>query len=143
MGHGLYRLDDVVLLVAHRAQGQTAGELHGVPGGGIVPHLAGDDEHGDRVQPAAHHAGECIGAAGPGGDADRRDAVVQPGIGLRRNGAGLLVVVVGDVQGRVVAKRIVQVHGAAAHHREHVGDAVGGKKVGDVVGETLGHGRSS
>ena len=130
--HILDGLGDVVLLVAHGAQRRT-GVLQGVPGRGVIAHLAGDDEHGDGVQPAAHDTGQRVGAAGAGGHADRRDLIFQPGVGFRRNGAGLLMVVVGHMQPRVMAQRIVQVHSAAAHDRENIRHTARRQKVRHII----------
>ena len=130
--HVLDGLGDVVLLVAHGAQRRT-GVLQGVPGRGVIAHLAGDNEHGYRVQPAAHDTGQRVGAAGAGGHADRRDLIFQPGVGFRRNGAGLLMVVVGHMQPGVMAQRIVQVHSAAAHDGENIRHTARRQKVRHII----------
>ena len=50
------------------------------------------------------------------------------------------MVVVGDMQARMMPEGIVQMHGAAAHHRKHIGDAVGAQEIGYIIGQTLFHG---
>ena len=136
-GHGGNRFGDIVFLVAHRAQGQAIGKLRGIAGRGIVPNLAGDHEHRDGIQPAAHHTGQGVGAAGAGGNAQGGNFVINAGI--CRNGACLLVMVIGNMQRRVVAQCIIQMHGAAAHHAEHIRNAVRRKKIGHIIGQTLFH----
>ena len=132
LGHAADRLDDIVLLVAHCTQ-RGAGVLQGIAGRGVVTHLTADDEHRDAVQPAAHNTGQSIRAARPGRHADRRDLIFQPRVSFRRNGAGLLVVVVGHMQLLVVAQCVIQVHCTTAHDREHIGHAFFRKKVCDII----------
>ena len=138
-GHGGNRFGDIVFLVAHRAQGQAIGKLRGIAGRGIVPNLAGDHEHRDGIQPAAHHTGQGVGAAGAGSNAQGGNFVINTGVCFRRNGTCLLVMVIGNVQRRVVAQCIIQMHGAAAHHAEHIRNAVRRKKIGHIIGQTLFH----
>ena len=138
-GHVGNRFGDIVFLVAHRAQGQAIGKLCGIACGRIVPNLAGDYKHRDRIQPAAYHTGQGVGAAGAGGNAQGGNFVINTGICFRRNGTCLLVMVIGNMQRRVVAQCIIQMHGAAAHHAEHIRNAVRRKKIGHIIGQTLFH----
>lgn len=49
------------------------------------------------------------------------------------------MMVIGNMQRRVVAQCIIQMHGAAAHHAEHIRNAVRRKKIGHIIGQTLFH----
>lgn len=130
--HVLDRLSNIVLLVTHGAQRRT-GVLQSVPGRGVIAHLAGDNEHGDGVQPAAYYTGQRIGTAGAGGHTDRRNFIFQTGVGLSRNGTGLLMVVVGHMQPGVMAQRIVQMHSAAAHDGENIRHTARRQKVRHII----------
>ena len=133
------RFGNIVFLVAHRAQGQAIGKLRGIAGRGIVPNLAGDYKHRDRIQPAANHAGQGVGAAGAGGNAQGGNFVINAGVCFRRNGACLLVMIIGNVQRRVMPQSIIQVHCTAAYHAEHIRNAMRRKKISHIIGQTLFH----
>ena len=132
LGHGFHRLHDVVFLIAHGPQ-RRSGKLQGIAGSGIIAHLAGYYKHGNGIQPAANHAGDGVGAARAGGDTHRSNLVFQPGIGFRRNGASLLVVVVGYLQPFVMTQRVVEVHGAAANNGKHIRNAFADQKVSHII----------
>ena len=137
-GHGRGGLNDVVLLVAHGPERRFR-KGQRIAGGGVVAHLSAYNEHGNGVQPAAHHAGQGVGSAGACGDADCGNPVVQTGIGLRRHGAGLLVMIVGYMQLGMMSQRVIEMHSAPADHAENVRHAPGRQKIGHIVRQSLLH----
>ena len=133
--HGVLRhrprhRDDVHLLVAELAQRRRRGGGHR-----LALHLAGHDDHRQRIDVGAEHAGERVGAAGAAGDLHERGTAGESRVALRRHRARLLVVAREPAQARATADGVVQVHRAAAGDDEGVGDAVAHERAHHVVGE--------
>jgi hypothetical protein len=126
LGQGRHHRDDVDLLQAHLAHAAVALEV-GALG------LAGDEQAGRGVEPRAGQAGDGVGPARPGGEEGATQAAAHLGVGFRRHGAGLLVQVRHALDAGMVEEGIVEVHGPAAGHHEHVADVLSGYELGDVV----------
>ena len=138
LGHGCDRSDNIVLLIAHGPKRRFR-KRQRIAGGGVITHLSAYDKHGNRVQPAAYNAGQGIGPSGACGHADSGDPVVQTGIGLRRHGAGLFMVIISHMQLGMMAQRIVQMHGPSAYHAENICYAPRRQKIGHIVRQSLLH----
>ena len=138
LGHRRDGLYDIILLIAHGAD-LGARFLQGEAGGGIIADLSADHQHGDGIQPSADHAGQSVGSAGTCCDADGSNAVVQPGIGLGGHGAGLFMVIVSNLQHRVMTKSVIQVHGTAADNTEDIGYTFRSKKVSNIICQSHFH----
>ena len=117
--HTVNGFTDIKLLVAHGADAHT-----GPPGRCIIAHLPRQYQHGNGIQPSPHHTGNCIGSSRTGGDAQRRDAVVNPGVSLSSHGACLLMVVIDTVKPLLVPQAVVQMHGASPCHHESLADSL-------------------
>ena len=119
--HGSDGRADIKFLVSERTDPRTAGQ--GIACSPVIADLAGNDHHGNGIQPRTHHAGDGVGPAGTGGHADCRRTIVDPGIAFRSDGGGLFMMVVGDLQPRLMAQRVVEMHSAAADHTEGMNDS--------------------
>jgi len=97
---------DVGLLVPELAERQPGGTDHRVP-----THVPRENDHRKGVHPRAPHAGDGVGAPGATRDVDRGDAVGEPVVGLRGDGAGLLVVARHPAEALLAAHRVVEMHG--------------------------------
>ena len=106
---------------------------------GVITHLAGKNQHGNRIQPAAYHAGDGIGSAGAGGYTDSRNLIMNTGIALRCNGAGLLMMVEITVKPWLMPKTIIQVHRSSAGNHKHIGDPLLHQFFGNIVRNLHSH----
>ena len=75
----------------------------GIPCGGIISYLSAYDEHGYGVKPSSHHSCQGVGPSGACCDTYSSYPVIYPGICFRCDGAGLLMVVVCDLQAFLVS----------------------------------------
>ena len=119
---------DVELLPAQRAQRQTA-PAHRQRG----LHLPRDDEQRDRVLISARDAVQGVDRAWSARHAERRHVAVDARIRLRRHRRRLLMVAVRRPELRVMPDRVVEMHGAAAHDREDMLDALLHEEIRNVV----------
>ena len=117
--HAVNGFTYVKLLVSHGADAHA-----GPPGRGIIAHLPRQYQHGNRIQPSPHHSGNGIGPSRTRGDAERRNAVVNPGISLSSHGACLLMVVIDTVKPLLVSQAVIQVHGSSPCHHESLADSL-------------------
>ena len=138
LGHGRRGFYNVIFLVSHCAH-SGAGLLHGKAGGRVITDLPGHNEHRNGIQPAAQNAGQRVCSAGTRRHADCGDPVVQPGIGFRRHGAGLLMMVICHAELLMVAEGVVQVHRPAADDGKHIRHPVTGQEVRHIIRQTLFH----
>ena len=96
-------------------------------------HLAGDKEHGRRIEPSAGNASDSVGAAGPGSDHADAEVIGSFGVSLGAHRAGLLMRVADRLDCSLSAERMVQVHSAAAGYQKHVLHALFGNESHNVV----------
>ena len=132
LSHRLHGFHNVVFLVSHRPHSGPR-RLQCVPGRRVVPHLSADDKHRNGIQPSPDHPGQRVRSAGAGGHAHRGNFVLQPCISLRRNGTSLFMMVVGHPQPLMMPQRVIQVHGASAHHAENIRHPVCRQKVSHII----------
>ena len=124
---------DVDFLHAHLpdAQGCAIGVVH--PVGAL--HLSRNEHARRRVEPRASQAGNRVGPARAGRDERDPEIIRRLRIVFGGDGAGLLVQVADVLDVHATRQRIVEVHGAAAGHQEHVLDTLIRDEADDVIGE--------
>ena len=125
--------DDVDLLHAHLPDAQRCAVGVVDPVGTL--HLPGDEEARGRIEPRASHPGDRVGPAGAGRHQRDAQMIRRLGVVFGGDGTGLFVQIAHELDVHATRQRIVQVHGAAAGHQEHVLDAEIGDEADDVVRE--------
>ena len=126
-GHRTHARYDIELLIAELPQRQRRRTDRR-----FALHLSRDDEHRDRIEPAAQHTREGVRAARTARNAYGRNAARQARVAFGGDGRRLFVVVVDAMQPFVMAESVVQVHRTPARYREHMLHAPFGEEIGDV-----------
>jgi len=127
-GQGLDDTDDIRFLETDLADGTLELVFVGVD-------LAGDEQTGDRVEPAAADTGDHVqGPRAAGGHGDAQSAV-DPGIGLGGKGAGLFVMDGDAVDVVPVNRGVDQVRDGAADELEDLRDPLLDDKIYDIIRE--------
>ena len=136
--HDTRRLCDIEFLISHRPE-RFSRKACIISCRGIITNLTGYNEHGDGIQPSSQHAGQGIGPSGSCGHAEQSHAVCKTGIGLCRDGTGLLMMVVGAFQPRMMSEGIIQMHGSSAGHGETVRDPPLRQKIRYIIRKSYLH----
>ncbi len=122
--HRFHGFNNIILLISRRPQRQPLRVPHGIPGCCGVFYLPGNHKHRDGIQPSAQYPRKCICSARSCGDTHRCHPVFQAGVSLRRHRTGLLMMIVGHPQARMMPQCIIQVHCSPADHGENIRDAL-------------------
>ena len=126
LGDGLGHGDGVAFLGAHQAEFRIVGDDIGAD-------LAGEEDDGDGIDPAAHHAGEGVDGAGAGGADAESGASGVARVALGGDPAGLFVVVAVVAHAGIAAHGIDQVHDAATGDHECIAYTAIDKELDDVI----------
>ena len=80
----------------------------------IIPDLARDHKHRNRIHVTAGHACHSVNSPWPGGNADSGNLIINSGITLRRHGTGLFMVIIHAVKSLLMPQSIIQMHRPSA-----------------------------
>ena len=97
--------------------------------------LAGDEQAGYRIKPAAADAGDHVQGAGAAGGHGNTEPAVYAGIGLGGKGAGLFMVDGDTLDVVPVYRGVEQVRDGSADEFEDVRHSLTGDEVNNIVGK--------
>ena len=106
LGHCRNGLRYIVFLITESPY-LCPGMLKGIPCGGVIAYLSAYHKHRYRIKPPADYSGNGVGPSGACGNAHRRYPVIEPCIGLRGHCAGLLMMVIGDLQPFLMPQSVI------------------------------------
>ncbi|OIQ79759.1 hypothetical protein GALL_385040 [mine drainage metagenome] len=127
-------LDQEVVLDDRSRDADGVALLEGVEPDRRHRHLAGDDDHGDRIHVGGRDAGHRVGRAGARGDERHADVAGGAGVAVGRVHGGLLVANEHVLDLFLLVKLVVDVQHRAAGVAPDVADAFGLQAAHDDLG---------